>query len=150
MRTVRRARSQTRTARSRGDVVSIKRLNSNTRGSRAVANAHGITVRDGSPWRNVGDHRSAQDGAPRRLAVSEVILDDQVLGRIDEIVPPGTDVALLDASYNPPAIMQANLRCRPTAERTASFMPLNPSIAVALHERLASGELLLLQLACGL
>ena len=54
------------------------------------------------------------------LAASEVILDDQVLDRIDEIVPPGTDVGPLDASYNPPATTQANLRRRPTAERAAA------------------------------
>lgn len=53
------------------------------------------------------------------LAASEVVLEDQILDRIDEIVPPGTDVGPLDASYNPPAITQTNLRRRPTAERAA-------------------------------
>jgi len=53
------------------------------------------------------------------LAGAEVILEDQVLDRIDEIVPPGTDLGALDASYNPPAITQVNLRRRPTAQRAA-------------------------------
>jgi aryl-alcohol dehydrogenase (NADP+) len=38
------------------------------------------------------------------LAGAKVILNDQVPDRIDKIVPPGTDVGPLDASYNPPAI----------------------------------------------
>jgi aryl-alcohol dehydrogenase-like predicted oxidoreductase len=54
------------------------------------------------------------------LAGAEVILDDQVLDRIDEIVPPGTDVGPLGAAYNPPAITQAFLRRRPAAERPAA------------------------------
>ncbi len=53
------------------------------------------------------------------LAGAEVILEDQVLDRIDAIVPPGIDLGALDASYNPPAITQVNLRRRPTAERAA-------------------------------
>lgn len=54
------------------------------------------------------------------LAGSEVILEDQVLDRIDEIVPPGTDVGPLDAAYLPPAIANAGLRRRPSAERAAA------------------------------
>jgi aryl-alcohol dehydrogenase-like predicted oxidoreductase len=54
------------------------------------------------------------------LAGAEVILDDRVLDRIDEIVPPGADVGPLGGAYNPPAITQANLRRRSTAERRAS------------------------------
>jgi aryl-alcohol dehydrogenase (NADP+) len=57
------------------------------------------------------------DGA---LAGAEVVLNDHVLDRIDEIVPPGADVGPLDASHNPPAIAQAHLRRRPTAERAAA------------------------------
>jgi len=53
------------------------------------------------------------------LAGAEVILNDKVLDRIDEIVPPGTDLGALDASYNPPAITQVDLRRRPTAQRGA-------------------------------
>ncbi len=55
------------------------------------------------------------------LAGAEVALDDELLGRIDEIVPPGVDVAPLEgAAYSPPAITQASLRRRPTAERAAA------------------------------
>lgn len=54
------------------------------------------------------------------LAGAEIVLNDQVLNRIDEIVPPGTDIGLIDANYNPPAITQVELRRRPTAERAAA------------------------------
>jgi hypothetical protein len=36
------------------------------------------------------------------LAGAEVILTDEVLDRIDEIVPPGSDVGTLDQAYVPP------------------------------------------------
>jgi aryl-alcohol dehydrogenase (NADP+) len=54
------------------------------------------------------------------LAGADVVLSDQVLNRIDEIVPPGTDIGAIEANYNPPAIMQAELRRRPVAERAAA------------------------------
>jgi aryl-alcohol dehydrogenase (NADP+) len=54
------------------------------------------------------------------LAGGEVRLSDVVLDRIDQIVPPGTDVGLNEAAYNPPAILKADLRRRPTAERAAA------------------------------
>jgi aryl-alcohol dehydrogenase-like predicted oxidoreductase len=54
------------------------------------------------------------------LAGAEVRLSDDVLDRIDRIVPPGTDVGLNEAAYNPPAILKTNLRRRPTAERVAA------------------------------
>ena len=50
----------------------------------------------------------------------ESALTDELLDRIDEIVPPGTDVGRLDMAYNPPAIQQETLRRRPTDERTAA------------------------------
>lgn len=54
------------------------------------------------------------------LAGVEVSLDDSILDRIDEIVPPGIDVGAHDASYyHPPAITQAKLRRRPLGERSA-------------------------------
>lgn len=50
-----------------------------------------------------------------------VVLTDDLLDRIDEIVPPGVDVAPLGASaYSPPALLQASLRRRPLAERGAA------------------------------
>jgi aryl-alcohol dehydrogenase (NADP+) len=54
------------------------------------------------------------------LAGAEVRLGDDVLDRIDRIVPPGTDVGLNEAAYNPPSILQADLRRRPIAERAAA------------------------------
>jgi aryl-alcohol dehydrogenase-like predicted oxidoreductase len=53
------------------------------------------------------------------LAGLDVALSDDVLDRIDEIVPPGTDVGTLDQAYVPPALEQLSLRRRPLAQRTA-------------------------------
>ncbi|MFF5248263.1 aldo/keto reductase [Streptosporangium sp. NPDC000095] len=54
------------------------------------------------------------------LAGIDVRLGDDVLDRIDEIVPPGTDVGALDQDYLPPALQTAALRRRPIGERTAA------------------------------
>ncbi|GAB4001034.1 aldo/keto reductase [Glycomyces albus] len=55
------------------------------------------------------------------LAGAEVALTDEVLDRIDEIVPPGTDVGARDgAAYVPPALGDPGLRRRPAGERTAA------------------------------
>ncbi|MGI8331687.1 aldo/keto reductase [Actinomadura scrupuli] len=54
------------------------------------------------------------------LAGIDVTLTDDILDRIDEIVPPGTDVGALDQAYVPPALQQASLRRRPVSERTAA------------------------------
>jgi aryl-alcohol dehydrogenase-like predicted oxidoreductase len=54
------------------------------------------------------------------LAGAEVRLGDGVLDRIDQIVPPGTDVGLNEAAYHPPAILKTDLRRRPPAERAAA------------------------------
>lgn len=55
------------------------------------------------------------------LAGAYVKLDDATLNRIDEIVPPGIDVAPLEgAAYVPPAIKQVQLRRRPANERAAA------------------------------
>ncbi|UFS60564.1 aldo/keto reductase [Subtercola endophyticus] len=53
------------------------------------------------------------------LAGVDTVLSDEVLDRIDAIVPPGTDVGTLDQAYVPPAIAQLSLRRRPLAERGA-------------------------------
>jgi aryl-alcohol dehydrogenase-like predicted oxidoreductase len=50
----------------------------------------------------------------------EVTLTDDVLDRIDEIVPPGTDVGTLDQAYQPPALLSPGLRRRPLGERVAA------------------------------
>jgi aryl-alcohol dehydrogenase-like predicted oxidoreductase len=54
------------------------------------------------------------------LAGIDVSLSDDILDRIDEIVPPGTDVGALDMAYQPPAIQHASLRRRPVEERAAA------------------------------
>jgi aryl-alcohol dehydrogenase-like predicted oxidoreductase len=54
------------------------------------------------------------------LAGADVLLPDDVLDKIDEIVPPGTDIGRLDMAYDPPAIQRATLRRRPAGERTAA------------------------------
>jgi aryl-alcohol dehydrogenase-like predicted oxidoreductase len=54
------------------------------------------------------------------LAGLDVALTDDVLDRIDEIVPPGTDVGRLDQAYQPPALADPSLRRRPLAARAAA------------------------------
>ena len=54
------------------------------------------------------------------LAGAGVVLSDEILDRIDAIVPPGTDVGQLEMAYNPPAVVAAELRRRPVGERTAA------------------------------
>ena len=54
------------------------------------------------------------------LAGLDVALTDDVLDRIDEIVPPGTDIGTLDQAYVPPAMQNTSLRRRPLNERSAA------------------------------
>ena len=54
------------------------------------------------------------------LAGLDVTLTDEILDRIDEIVPPGTDVGMLDMAYRPPALQRPDLRRRPVSERGAA------------------------------
>jgi aryl-alcohol dehydrogenase-like predicted oxidoreductase len=54
------------------------------------------------------------------LAGVDVTLTDEILDRIDEIVPPGTDVGTLDMAYLPPALQRPGLRRRPVDERAAA------------------------------
>jgi aryl-alcohol dehydrogenase-like predicted oxidoreductase len=53
------------------------------------------------------------------LSGLDVTLTDDILDRIDEIVPPGTDIGTLDQAYQPPALEDAGLRRRPPAARAA-------------------------------
>ena len=53
------------------------------------------------------------------LAGVDVVLSDDILDRIDEIVPPGTDIGTLDQAYVPPAIQDKDRRRRPLGERSA-------------------------------
>jgi aryl-alcohol dehydrogenase-like predicted oxidoreductase len=54
------------------------------------------------------------------LAGLDVTLTDDILDRIDEIVPPGTDVGILDQAYQPPALASPGPRRRPLAGRAAA------------------------------
>ncbi|MBB3930942.1 aryl-alcohol dehydrogenase (NADP+) [Kaistia hirudinis] len=54
------------------------------------------------------------------LAGAETRLTDDLMDRIDQIVPPGTDVGLNEAAYRPPAVTQPGLRRRPASERVAA------------------------------
>src|SRR3954470_19635815 len=54
------------------------------------------------------------------LAGIDVTLSDDILDRIDEIVPPGTDVGTLDQAYVPRAIGLPDLRRRHAEHRAAA------------------------------
>ncbi|MEV2248655.1 aldo/keto reductase [Streptomyces sp. NPDC049970] len=54
------------------------------------------------------------------LAGTGTTLSDEIMDRIDTIVPPGTDVGTLDMAYDPPAVGVARLRRRPADERSAA------------------------------
>lgn len=55
------------------------------------------------------------------LAGVDVTLTDEILDRIDKIVPPGTNVGSPDQSaYLPPAVQHPALRRRPAGERAAA------------------------------
>ena len=54
------------------------------------------------------------------LAGLDVALSDDVLDRIDQIVPPGTDIGTLDQAYQPPALENPGLRRRSLAARAAA------------------------------
>jgi aryl-alcohol dehydrogenase-like predicted oxidoreductase len=54
------------------------------------------------------------------LAGLDVTLTDDILDRIDEIFPPGTDVGMLDQAYQPPALANPALRRRPLTARAAA------------------------------
>jgi hypothetical protein len=41
-----------------------------------------------------------------------VVLSDEVLDAIDAIVPPGTNIRVSDAGYQPPSLIDASLRRR--------------------------------------
>ncbi|WP_443062002.1 hypothetical protein [Streptomyces sp. NBC_00490] len=54
------------------------------------------------------------------LAGADVELSDELLDRIDDIVPPGTDVTALDQEYRPPALLETALWSRPAGLRSAA------------------------------
>jgi aryl-alcohol dehydrogenase-like predicted oxidoreductase len=54
------------------------------------------------------------------LAGASVTLDDDVLDRIDQIVPPGVDLNPADAGFRPPVLADAAARRRPLARRATA------------------------------
>ena len=54
------------------------------------------------------------------LAGVDVTLSDDILDRIDEIVPPGTDIGELDQAYQSPPLLTPALRRRPLPDRAAN------------------------------
>jgi aryl-alcohol dehydrogenase-like predicted oxidoreductase len=54
------------------------------------------------------------------LAGVDVALSDEVLDRIDEIVPPGESVGAMDMVYRGPEVGASTLRRRPPAQRSAA------------------------------
>jgi aryl-alcohol dehydrogenase-like predicted oxidoreductase len=54
------------------------------------------------------------------LKGAALTLDDAVLDRIDEIVPPGTDLYQADGAWRPPALTDPALRRRPLSDRAAA------------------------------
>lgn len=54
------------------------------------------------------------------LAGADVRLDDEILDRIDEIAPPGTDAGSNDVTYTPPALTEMALRRRALSARSAA------------------------------
>ncbi|WP_026422050.1 aldo/keto reductase [Actinokineospora inagensis] len=53
------------------------------------------------------------------LASVDTALTDDILDRVDAIVPPGTDIGVLDTAHTPPSITDPALRRRPIAHRSA-------------------------------
>ena len=70
------------------------------RGGRDHPRAPGGRVGHQQPGGHLGDHRAPHDGAarPASSARSTSTLDADVLDRIDEIVPPGTNFSWADAA----------------------------------------------------
>jgi hypothetical protein len=50
----------------------------------------------------------------------DLILDDEVLDRIDQIVQPGTNLNAEDDGWTPPALADTATRRRPADERGAA------------------------------
>ena len=85
-------------------------------------------------WRRYGADRlyvTADTGAPLGsvdLATGQVapaapdgtVLDDAVLDRIDEIVPPGTNLYQPDGAWSPPTLTDPSHRRRPLPDRAAA------------------------------
>jgi hypothetical protein len=54
------------------------------------------------------------------LKGASLVLDDATLDRIDEIVPPGTDLYQVDSAWSSPWMTDARLRRRSPEDRPAA------------------------------
>jgi aryl-alcohol dehydrogenase-like predicted oxidoreductase len=54
------------------------------------------------------------------LGGADLLLDDETMDRIDEIVPPGTDLYRADSAWRPRSLTDPALRRRPLPERAAA------------------------------
>ncbi|HEX6444629.1 MAG TPA: aldo/keto reductase [Streptosporangiales bacterium] len=63
------------------------------------------------------------DQLERTLAGASLTLDDTVLDRIDEIVPPGTDLWDVNAAWLPRSLTDPDARRRRIADRSAAGVP---------------------------
>ncbi|MFC5905920.1 aldo/keto reductase [Streptacidiphilus monticola] len=54
------------------------------------------------------------------LRAADLELDDDLLDRLDAIVPPGTDTYRADGAWQPPALTEPALRRRPSGQRAAA------------------------------
>jgi hypothetical protein len=82
----------------------------------ATGQVSSIVVGD-RPDQHHGHQRHRDD---RGWARRDVELSDEGMDRIDEIVPPGTDVTALDEEYRPPALLETTLWRRPAGLRSAA------------------------------
>jgi hypothetical protein len=105
--------------------VSTAWLRSRPRGRRLVAATWRAASADLSPsFKPVPPARHTVGGTMSHLdnllAGIDVTLSDDILDRIDEVVPPGTDIGTLDQAYVPPAIQLPSLRRRHADHRAAA------------------------------
>ena len=54
------------------------------------------------------------------LAGADTTLEDDILDRIDQIVPPGVNLNAADAGFQPRVLADADARRRPLTHRAAS------------------------------
>ncbi|KYH43508.1 aldo/keto reductase [Branchiibius sp. NY16-3462-2] len=53
------------------------------------------------------------------LAGADVVLTDEIMDRIDTIVPPGESIGAMDMVYRGPEVADATMRRRPQVQRSA-------------------------------
>jgi hypothetical protein len=74
-----------------------------------------------------------------QLAGADIVLDEAVLDRIDEIVPPGTTINPADNSWANPALLPSARRPRGASLFGMRARPAGPAQSSALHNFARSG-----------